>query len=92
MIEDGDWQKIGYGTYRLKVPGGWFITLYTGGPAKTAFFYSDPGHVWDGNAIKDPPPPPKPAPIAAAPPAPEVPEVSTPVPETPGDEAASGEE
>jgi hypothetical protein len=53
MIEDRDWEKIGYGTNRLKVPGGWFVMLYTGGPAKTAFFYPDPNHGWDGSALRD---------------------------------------
>ena len=77
MIEDRDWQKIGYGTNRLKVPGGWFVMLYTGGPSKTAFFYPDPEHTWDGGALKEevvvedalPPPPPPAVPVIETAPA-----------------------
>ena len=54
MIDDRDWQKIGYGTTRLRVPGGWFVMMFTGGPSKTVFYYPDPSHVWDGSALKDP--------------------------------------
>ena len=53
MIEDKDWEKVGYGTSRLKVPGGWFLMLFTGGPQKTAFFYPDPDHIWDGSVFKE---------------------------------------
>jgi hypothetical protein len=74
MIEDRDWHKIGYGTNRLRVPGGWFIMLYTGGPSKSAFFYPDPNHTWDGSAMKEPAP--EPEPVAAKAPVSEIPVTS----------------
>jgi hypothetical protein len=58
MIEDRDWQKIGYGSTRLKVPGGWFVLLYTGGSSKASFFYPDENHEWDGSALPSEPPAP----------------------------------
>ena len=33
--------------WRTKVPGGWFIQMST----DSAFFYSDPEHLWDGSSL-----------------------------------------
>jgi hypothetical protein len=38
------WEYIGDGTYRLKVPRGWFIRYDYEGVAMA--FYEDPNHEW----------------------------------------------
>jgi len=49
-------------TWRAKVPGGWFVQIYTDwdrhdgdqsfkGVVMGAFFYPDPSHIWDGSSM-----------------------------------------
>ena len=39
------------GVMRAKIPGGWFIRIYVGTAAGSAFFYADPEHLWDGSSL-----------------------------------------
>ncbi len=59
-IAVGDWEEIGSGfldevmLHRLRIPGGWLVTIHNGGsPADEGdggvTFVPDPQHVWDGS-------------------------------------------
>ncbi len=40
-------QAGSFTTLRAKVAGGWFVKA-----GKSAFFYPDPEHAWDGNSLR----------------------------------------
>lgn len=45
----GKWETVAKSTprlLRLKVPGGWLVTI-TGGFSNPVTYYPDPGHEWD---------------------------------------------
>lgn len=52
MIEAEKLNTRYFDIYRIKVPGGWLVTVkttYSEAPSVT--FYPDPQHKWDGNSL-----------------------------------------